>query len=335
MGTDTLKIDAADVIVEKFPERAGAELSSFLIESGWEPGRPTEIGLRGLKPELLTSGFFSNFMQKLHDKSPAWCAAAATEITWDTKFEFQQKNIQRWMEPFRRLVMNATRQLEPSVSVVTDFPGHAITNTGRDEDGREIGNCSCGATGVDVDAHMPCSRPQRGQTLQIPPEYANVQALREKYPERPHDLARYCDDEGETIVEVISYPCPPSEDDQKRWASCNDDIEPRSPFPQATIMIRTTPGDPTTIKEVQCWRVDRVPHEDDDGRVTCLTDVGKELKQLVMSWWIFYKKDSLPFFESPDQVNGIINEFLADPIKCDKELSEQYESEEYGPPKLT
>lgn len=328
MSTDSLRLNASEFIVEKFPERAGGELAGvFLDVSEWEPGIPIEIDVSHLPPELLITSFFATFMRFLHQEDSNFCSAAVNDITWITEHGFQQNNIQSWMEPWKRIAMNK----------------HTISNTGRDEEGREIGNCSCGATGVDVDAHLrtvaiqsvskpkkiePSNLfPERGETVTMPVAYEDVNKLREMYPSKPHDLARY---DG-NIVEVISYPSPPAKEDLEEWARLGGKGNSYElVYPQATVLVRLIPGEPTTVREVYCFQVESVPHEDDDGRMKHPVDTGKELKQLVMSWWIFYRLDEIPHLESPKELLGIMNEFLADPVKCDEELSKGYS--EYGPP---
>jgi hypothetical protein len=279
MNTDVaVKIDASEIIVEKFPQRAAGELALYLMEeSEWEPGNEqiVEIDLRSIPAALLISAFFATFWKWLDQEDSKICIAGIEDITWLTQHDFQQKNIARWTEPWKERIDMTDEQGHPDHVIST-------SNTGSDEEGRKIGNCSCGATGVDVNEHLRTvaiqsvaearkSKPaqdsyERGQTIQMPEEYENPQKLRELYPENPHDLARYTNDAGSVlIVEVISYPCPPSEDDMAEWARCYGTAVM---FPQSTIMVRLTPGDPTTIREGPCWRVSRIPHEDDDGRVT-------------------------------------------------------------------
>ena len=228
---DTLRIEAGEIIVERFPARAGGELALHLMEeTDWVPGTPTEINLREVNAEILISSFFSTFMKWLHKEDPKLnlAQAAATEIKWITKFPFQQENIQRWLKPFAGIQMTEDRKLTPSP-----------------EDG------------------------QRGDTIKMPVEYTDVNKLREMYPEKPYDLARlgYPDLNTSAIVEVISYPSPPSKDDMEEWARLSS-TRNEIPFPQATILVRTTPCDPTTVREVPCFLLERVPHEDDNGPVT-------------------------------------------------------------------
>ena len=221
MSTDGLKLDASEFIVEKLPERAGGELAGVLLdEMDWEPGVPIEIDVSNLPLELLITSFFATFMRFLHQEDSKFCVAAVNDITWVTQRKFQQNNIQSWMEPWKRAAMNNEQ----------GHPDHVISNVGLDEEGRKIGNCSCGATGCDVDEHL------------------------------------------------------------------------------RTVAIQSV----SRSKQ---------------------TDIRKEVKQLVMSWWIFYRLDAIPHVESPEVILGIINEFLADPIGCDESLSKGYD--EYGPPKLT
>lgn len=219
---DTLRIEAGEIIIEKFPARAGGELALYLMEeTDWVPGTLIEINLKEVNAEILISSFFSTFMKWLHKE-------AATEIKWITKFPFQQENIQRWLEPFAGIQMTEDRKLSPSPENV-----------------------------------------ERGDTVKMPPEYTDVSKLREMYPEKPYDLARlgYPDLNTSGIVEVISYPSPPSKEDMEEWARLSS-TRNEIPFPQATILVRTTPCDPTTVREVPCFLIDRVPHEDDNGLVT-------------------------------------------------------------------
>jgi len=236
---DMLRIEAGEIIVEKFPARAGGELALYLMEeTDWVPGTPTEINLKEIDTGILISSFFSTFMKWLHKEDPMLnlAQAAATEIKWITKFPFQQENIQRWLEPFAGIQMTEERKSRPRLQ--------------------------CGSW---ISGHRYCD--QRGDTITMPVEYTDVSKLREMYPEKPYDLARlgYPDTNG--IVEVISYPSPPSKDDMEEWARLSS-TRNEIPFPQATILVRTTPCDPTTVREVPCFLVDRVPHEDDNGLVT-------------------------------------------------------------------
>ena len=92
---------------------------------------------------------------------------------------------------------------------------------------------------------------------EVPQEYLSNDLLRASYPFSPHDLARYSGDEpGEIIVEVISWPAPPSEEKLQCWLDGKLTV-----LPQATIMVRTTPSDPTTVKEVYAFQLEVLPHE--------------------------------------------------------------------------
>jgi len=69
--------------------------------------------------------------------------------------------------------------------------------------------------------------------------------IRETWPYKPHDIVNVG---GLTEpAEVISYPCPNTQ-------AAKYDGDPAA-IECATIMVRTTPGDPTTITEVYCWQL--------------------------------------------------------------------------------
>ena len=92
---------------------------------------------------------------------------------------------------------------------------------------------------------------------EMPIEYQDLRRLRLKYSFSPNTLARYYGPQNPNavLVEVMSYVAPPAIDVIEKWKTQGGDL------PQPTVIIRTTPNDPTTVKEVEAHTLERLPHE--------------------------------------------------------------------------
>lgn len=206
-------IDAVEFVGgEKFPTDMGAQLAMGMLSRGVDFEKPLVVDVSKLLPRDLISAFFTSFFTRLHEECPMVCGLAVRNIEWNTRFEFQQKNIEAWSGMFDKV------DPTPLKVVVED-----------------------------------------GDERQIPVEYTEPRRLRLTYQFEPYDLARYAGDlaiKPNQIVEIISFPAPPDKERLQRWVEGKLSI-----LPQATVMVRLTPNDPTTVEEVYAFQLEKLPHD--------------------------------------------------------------------------
>lgn len=79
---------------------AGSDFAKYLFDNSFLTS-PLELDVRDVYPTVLISSFFVNFISTIHQADPNLVGIALQNIKWITSYEWQSRNIERWMSPYK------------------------------------------------------------------------------------------------------------------------------------------------------------------------------------------------------------------------------------------
>jgi hypothetical protein len=94
----TSDIDASMIVGELFPTDAGARLAEELLKLD-RPLDEVTVDLTSCKAVMLISAFFNALLQRIHEAEPSKLTSAR-RIDWTLAYEFQVRNVHKWMKDF-------------------------------------------------------------------------------------------------------------------------------------------------------------------------------------------------------------------------------------------
>jgi len=100
----TMIILAHEHVFSGFPPTEGTKFADVVLElvKGGDK-RDILIDLSGLPPAMLISAFINGFLQRIYVTDESFLDHARA-IQWQTKFDFQRENVERWVNDFRPVV---------------------------------------------------------------------------------------------------------------------------------------------------------------------------------------------------------------------------------------
>ena len=101
-------VNAHDHVGTGFPPEEGTKLAKALLEKENVDWGHLTIDVSDLPSSLLISAFFNGFLQRVYDTNPG-VFGQSRNITWKLAFDFQRKNVARWMEVFKPQPAIATK----------------------------------------------------------------------------------------------------------------------------------------------------------------------------------------------------------------------------------
>lgn len=98
-------LNAKNIIGTGLPHEDGRKLAQYIFDN-LSIKKEFNINLSDCKPKLLISAFFNTFLQTIYDNNSS-LLDSARQINWILKYDFQKKNVSRWMINFKpELKMN-------------------------------------------------------------------------------------------------------------------------------------------------------------------------------------------------------------------------------------